>query len=61
MKRVVRVLGDQDGVTAIEYGLVAALVAIAIVVGVAAFGLELQGLYQRICSAVSVALGRGAC
>lgn len=61
MKRLLRVLGDQDGVTAIEYGLIAALLAIAIVGGVALVGVELQAFYLRICNAVSGALGGGAC
>lgn len=47
--------------TAIEYALIAALLALAIVGGVALLGVELQAMYGRICSAVSGALGGGAC
>ncbi|MCO5106602.1 MAG: Flp family type IVb pilin [Burkholderiaceae bacterium] len=61
MKRIPRLLGDQGGVTAIEYALIAALIAIAIVGGVALVGVELHSMYERICSAVSEALGGGAC
>lgn len=61
MKRIARLLGDQDGVTAIEYALIAALIAIAVVGGVTLVGIELQGMYDRICNAVSGALGGGAC
>lgn len=61
MRRIARLLGDQDGVTAIEYALIAALIAIAIVGGVTLVGTELQAMYERICNAVSGALGGGAC
>jgi len=61
LKRIARLLGDQDGVTAIEYALIAALIAVAIVGGVTLLGVELQAMYGRICSAVSGALGGGAC
>ncbi len=47
--------------TAIEYALIAALLALAIVGGVALLGVELQAMYGRICGAVSGALGGGAC
>lgn len=47
--------------TAIEYALIVALLALAIVGGVALLGVELQAMYGRICSAVSGALGGGAC
>ncbi len=61
MRRIACLLGDQEGVTAIEYALIAALLALAIVGGVALLGVELQAMYGRICSAVSGALGGGAC
>lgn len=61
MKRIARLLGDQVGVTAIEYALIAALIAIAIVGGVTVVGVELHSMYERICNAVSGALGGGAC
>ena len=39
---------EEDGVTAIEYGLIAALVAVGIVVGASAAGIALNGLFQRL-------------
>lgn len=39
---------EEDGVTAIEYGLIAALVAVAIVVGAGALGQGLNGLFTRL-------------
>lgn len=39
---------DEDGVTAIEYGLIAALIALAIVVGAGALGTSLNNMFQAI-------------
>lgn len=41
-------LKDEDGVTAIEYGLIAALIAVVIIVGATAVGTELNGLFNRV-------------
>lgn len=46
-------LGDEEGVTAIEYGLIAALIAIAIVVTVGLIGTQLNGLFARIVTCLS--------
>ena len=43
-----RFIFDEDGVTAIEYGLIAALIAIVIVAGVSAAGINLNDLFQRV-------------
>ena len=39
---------DDRGATAVEYGLMVALIAVVIVLGVTAFGLSVQGLFQSI-------------
>ena len=39
---------DEEGVTAIEYGLIAALIAVAIVATVTAVGTSLQGIFTYI-------------
>ena len=39
---------DEDGAAAIEYGLIAALIAIAIIVGATALGTNLNGLFVRL-------------
>jgi pilus assembly protein Flp/PilA len=41
-------LNDEQGVTAIEYGLIAALIALAIIVGVGLVGTNLSGLFSSI-------------
>ncbi len=39
---------DEDGATAIEYGLLAALIAVAITAGATALGTSINGLFTRI-------------
>ena len=48
MNAVTKFLREEDGVTAIEYGLIAALVAVAIVVGAGLLGTNLNGLFNRL-------------
>lgn len=43
---------DEQGVTAIEYGLIAALIAVAIIVGVTAVGDTLDAKFSAIATAV---------
>ena len=43
-----RFLRDEIGVTAIEYGLIAALIAIAIIVAAALIGTRLSCLFNRV-------------
>ena len=42
---VIRFLSDEEGATAIEYGLIAALVAVGVISAMAAFGGNLSGLF----------------
>jgi len=46
----VRMLGDESGATAIEYGLIAALIAVAAIAGMSAVGSGLQGLFTTVSS-----------
>ena len=48
MNFITKFIREEDGVTAIEYGLIAALVAGAIVVGASALGIGLNDFFQRI-------------
>lgn len=41
-------LSDEEGVTAIEYGLIAAMIAVAIVATVYLVGQQLNSLFDRI-------------
>jgi pilus assembly protein Flp/PilA len=48
MNFITKFIRDEDGVTAIEYGLIAALVAVAIVAGANLLGLALDGIFTRL-------------
>jgi len=48
MKSIVRFFKDEEGVTAIEYGLLAALIALGIAVGATALGTNLGTFFQDI-------------
>ena len=39
---------DEDGAAAIEYGLIAALIAVAIIAGATLLGTSLDGLFTRL-------------
>jgi pilus assembly protein Flp/PilA len=41
---------DEEGATAIEYGLLAALIALAIILGATALGTQLNNLFGRIAT-----------
>ena len=43
---------DQRGATAIEYGLIAALIAVVIVTAVTAVGTNLKGTFNKVNNAV---------
>lgn len=45
---------DEDGATAIEYGLLASLIALAITVGAGLLGTSLNGLFTRIAGDLGV-------
>ncbi len=47
-----RFINDQAGVTAIEYGLIAALVAVVIIVAVTKVGTSLTGTFNSIATAL---------
>ena len=52
MNNIVRFVKDEEGVTAIEYGLLAALIALAIIIGATALGTNLNGLFTYIANKV---------
>ncbi len=49
------VLRDEHGATAIEYGLIAALIAIACIMAFQMLGLNLVGIFTTIASALASA------
>ena len=54
--RIVHCVSDDSGVTAIEYGLLGALIAVAIIGAVAATGTALTAMYTTWSTAVSNAI-----
>lgn len=48
MNTVARFVNDESGATAIEYGLIAALIAVAIIVAAGALGGSLSSMFQGI-------------
>jgi pilus assembly protein Flp/PilA len=48
MEKLIRFLKDEDGVTAIEYGLIAALIAVVIIVAVTLVGTELSDTFNEV-------------
>jgi pilus assembly protein Flp/PilA len=52
MKGVKRFLKEEEGVTAIEYGLIAALIALAIATAVALVGTNLTTLFNSLAAKV---------
>ena len=51
-KLINRFLKDESGATAIEYGLIAALVAVAIMVGAGMLGTQLNNKFGAVANAV---------
>lgn len=47
---VMKFLQDESGATAIEYGLIAALIAVAIIAAVRAVGTELTNTFSNVAS-----------
>ncbi len=48
-----RFLADDSGVTAIEYGLIAALISVVIIAAVTLVGTQLSGVFQAIAAALA--------
>jgi pilus assembly protein Flp/PilA len=52
MRKFVKLLGDESGATAIEYGLIAALIAVAIITAVTTVGTNLKTTFNTVGSAL---------
>ena len=48
MERIKRFFKEEEGVTAIEYGLIAALIAVVIIGAITLVGTNLSDLFNRI-------------
>jgi pilus assembly protein Flp/PilA len=56
-----RFLRDEEGVTAIEYGLIAALIAVVIIVGAGLVGTNLNTLFTDISDCLASPPGGAIC
>ena len=50
METLARMFRDEEGVTAIEYGLIAALIAVAIITAVNSVGTNLTGTFSKVAT-----------
>ncbi len=56
---VIRFVRDEDGATAIEYGLIAALVSVAAIGALTAMGDSLSTMFNTVSTALSTAVSGG--
>ncbi len=52
MKKLIRFLKDEDGVTAIEYALIAAFIALAIIIAVQTVGGKISNTFDTVSTAL---------
>lgn len=55
MNFIKKFIREEDGVTAIEYGLIAALIAVVIIAAITAVGTQLSGIFQTIADTLASA------
>ncbi len=48
MEKLMRFFKDEEGVTAIEYGLIAALIAVVIIFAITTIGTKLQITFEKV-------------
>ena len=53
-------IADESGATAIEYGLIAALVSVAAVVALENMGTSLENMFTTVSGKLNTAVGAGA-
>jgi pilus assembly protein Flp/PilA len=53
MKMITKLYKDESGATAIEYGLIAALIAVAAIAGMQLIGTNLEGTFQNVAGELS--------
>ena len=55
--KLVAFLADDSGATAIEYGLIAGIIAIGLIVAMTTFGTNLTGLFNMVSTRSADAMG----
>lgn len=59
MNTIAKFIDDESGATAIEYGLIAALIAVGIIVAATTLGGSLSGLFNNISNRLNVTVPGG--
>ena len=59
VKAMVRFLKDEEGATAIEYGLIAALISVAIIIGAGLVGTAVNTTFTNVAGTMTGAGGGG--
>ena len=57
MTQLIKLIKDDSGATAIEYGLIAALVSIDVITALTAMGCGLQTMFNKVATALTTAVG----
>ncbi|HBF31507.1 Flp family type IVb pilin [Rhizobium sp.] len=57
LKKFLRMLSDKSGATAIEYGLIAALIGVALITGAQTLGFKLDNAFSLISNTITNATG----
>jgi pilus assembly protein Flp/PilA len=52
MKRLLKFLKDEAGVTAVEYALIAALIAVAIIIATTFLGQQIAATFNTVANAI---------
>lgn len=53
MEKMIRFFKDEEGATAVEYGLIVALIAAVIIVAVAALGTNIKTVFNNVATSIS--------
>jgi pilus assembly protein Flp/PilA len=59
LRKFVAFINDEEGASAIEYGLLVGLIALAIVAGATALGGSISGMFDRAAAALDAAAPAG--
>ena len=59
MKLLKRLFREEEGATAVEYGIMVALIAVVIIAVVTTIGTNLQDVFQSVADALGGAAGTG--
>ncbi|WP_066114718.1 MULTISPECIES: Flp family type IVb pilin [unclassified Blastomonas] len=60
MKTIRNLFADKKGATAIEYGLIAALIAVAAITAMSSLGTNLSGTFNTVSSKLTTQSGGGS-